>query len=91
MPTKNPTYTFTDFSEFEVDRGGPTPEWEFELVGDTLKVSVSEESYDAPDLPTTTTEALTILQRRLDQLQSEARGLVAFVKAAQKVTKLTTG
>jgi hypothetical protein len=79
-------YSFVDFDDYEVGRGGPTPEWTCVINGDTLEVTVDEDAYDA-EPPESHADALEVLQDRLRELEKEATELRSFLSAATATTR----
>ena len=84
-------YDFTDYSEYDPERGGSTPNFSFAVDGDTLEASVSGDGcYDPPETPKNKGEVLDLLAVRLQTLRNEERNLTAFIVAAERTTKFAS-
>lgn len=84
------TYGYTDFSDYDTGRGGPTPEWSYGVDGDRLEVTVNDDANDPPAVPKTVKKVLAPLEARLVQLRKEAQELADFLEAARQTTKVVT-
>lgn len=84
------TYSFTDYTDYDPSRGGATPEWVLGVDGNKLEVTVTDDCYDAPEVPKTVPEVLAVLEARLAELQEEAKTLTAFLAEARKTTEVVT-
>lgn len=80
---------WTDFSAYDLERGGETPYYQFLITcGTKLNVVVSDYgTEDPPPSPTTKEEALAELRSKLKELQEDAVKLEAFLKLAEATTE----